>query len=155
MKKVAHENKMLKLILPVLFPSWRFFSSIGPSPRIHIAFSNNDHDEPTHWQEFRPIPQKLSFKEGVFRLFHNPRWNETLYINTCAERLFESYSDMREQEIMRRVVAAINSREINPDADSTFVRFRISAVIREGNLITQPTTFVSKVASFRGANDAA
>ncbi len=144
---------MLKLFLPVLFPSWRFFSSIGPSPRIHIAFSNNESDEPIHWREFRSLPEKLSFREGIFRLFHNPRWNETLYLNSCAERLFEAYSDIREQEIMRSILAAIKSGEINPDANSTSVKFKISAVIREGRAVTQPVTFVSRAVSFKELRD--
>ncbi|RYY75525.1 MAG: hypothetical protein EOO52_09020 [Gammaproteobacteria bacterium] len=142
---------MLKIFLPVLFPSWRFFSSIGPSPRIHIAFSNNENDEPTHWREFRPLPRKISFREGIFHLFHNPRWNETLYINSCAERLFEVYSELREQEIMYRILEAIKSEEIIPNTDSTYVKFRISAVIREAQIITQPVTFVSKAIGFGAA----
>jgi hypothetical protein len=147
------ENNMLKLFLPILFPSWRFFSSIGPSPRIHIAFSNNENDDSVNWQEFRTIPQSVSFKEGLLRLFHNPRWNETLYINTCAERLFEAYSEIREQEIMRRILTTIQSGEINPDANSVYVRFRISAVIREGKVVTQPITFVSKAINFKELSD--
>ena len=143
---------MLKLLLPILFPSWRFFSSIGPSPRVHIAFSNNENDEPASWRELRSIPQNVSLEEGIFRLFHNPRWNETLYINTCAEHLFEAYSEMREREIMRPILAAIKAGEIIPDDNSVYVKFRISAVIREGQVITQPITFVSKAVNF-GAGD--
>ena len=143
---------MLKLLLPILFPSWRFFSSIGPSPRFHIAFSNNENDEPASWRELRSIPKNVSLKEGIFRLFHNPRWNETLYINTCAEHLFEAYSEMREREIMRPILAAIKAGEIIPDDNSVYVKFRISAVIRERQVITQPITFVSKAVNF-GAGD--
>jgi len=146
---------MLKLLLPILFPSWRFFSSIGPSPRVHIAFSNNENDEPVNWREFRSIPKNVSFKEGAFRLFHNPCWNETLYINTCAERLFEDYSEMREQEIMRLILSAIKSGEISPDANSTYLRFKISAVVRVEKVVTQPVTFISKAVNFRGLTDVA
>lgn len=134
---------MLKLLLPVIFPSWRFFSSIGPSPRIHFAFLQNENDEPDVWYEFRPRPAKINFKNGLWRLFHNPEWNETLYINTCAERLFEGYSTMREQEIMRRILAAIRNGEIQVDATKPYVTYRISAVMREGQVIGQQVTFVA------------
>jgi hypothetical protein len=134
---------MLKLLLPVIFPSWSFFSSIGPSPRIHIAFLQHENDEPDTWQEFRPRPAKVSLKNGLWRLLHNPEWNETLYINTCAERLFEGYSEMREREIMRRILAAIHSGEITVDADKPYVTYRISAVMREGPVISQQVTFVA------------
>ena len=134
---------IIKLLLPVIFPSWRFFSSIGPSPRIHIAFLQEENDEPNVWQEFRARPAKVRFKNGLWRLLHNPEWNETLYINTCAERLFEGYSEMRETEIMRRILAAIHSGEIKVDAAKSFVTYRISAVMREGQVLTQPVTFVA------------
>jgi hypothetical protein len=134
---------MLKLLLPVIFPSWRFFSSIGPSPRIHFAFLQNENDEPDTWQEFRPRPAKVSLKNGLWRLLHSPEWNETLYINTCAERLFEGYSEMREREIMRRILAAIHSGEIRAEAAKPYVTYRISAVMREGQVIGQQVTFVA------------
>ena len=134
---------MLKLILPVIFPSWRFFSSIGPSPRIHIAFLQNENAEPDNWLAFRPLPAKVNFKNGLWRLLHNPQWNETLFINTCAERLFEGYSAMREQEIMRRILAAIARGEINGDEAKPYVTYRISAVMREGQVISQQVTFVA------------
>lgn len=134
---------MLKLLLPVIFPSWRFFSSIGPSPRIHYAFLQNENDTPDAWQEFRPRPEKVSLKNGLWRLLHNPEWNETLYINTCAERLFEGYSEMREQEIMRRILAAIKRGEIKTETAKPFVTYRISAVMREGQVISQQVTFVA------------
>ena len=134
---------MLKLLLPVIFPSWRFFSSIGPSPRIHFAFLTNENDEPDVWQEFRPRPAKISLKSGLWRLLHNPEWNETLYINTCAERLFEGYSEMREREIMRRILEAICNGEIKAEAAKPYVTYRISAVMREGQVTRQLVTFVA------------
>ena len=135
---------MLKLFLPVLFPSWRFFSSIGPSPRIAFALLQNENDEPVDWQEFRLKPTEVSFVKGLLHLFHNPAWNETLYINTCAERLFEGYSEMREQEIMRRILASISVGEIIAGSNVRYVTYRISAVMREGQVISQPVTFIAK-----------
>lgn len=135
---------MFKLFLPIIFPSWRFFSSIGSSPRIHYAFLENAESEPREWIEFRVKPVKVPLKEGLRRLFHNPEWNETLYINTCAERLFEEYSEMREQEIMRRLLNAVAMGEIKPSLHTHFLTYKISAVMREGQTTTQMTTFIAK-----------
>lgn len=141
---------MLKLLLPVIFPSWRFFSSIGPSPRVQFTFLEKETDEPSVWQEFRPKPARVSFLQGLHRLLHNPQWNETLYINTCAERLFEEYSAMREQEIMRRILASVNCGEITAKSNDMFLQFRISVIVREGNEITDSVIFASKPALLKG-----
>lgn len=142
---------MIKIILPALFPSWRFFSAIGPSPRIYYALLQNESDEPVQWLEFRPKPKMLSVKEGVLRLFHNPQWNETLYINTCAERLFEGYSDMRVQEIMCRLQAAVASNEILVGERDNYLVYRIGAVMREGSSVHEQITFTSMPALLKGS----
>jgi hypothetical protein len=135
---------MIKLFLPILFPSWRFFSSIGPSPRIHYTFLESESDDPDCWQEFRPKPERIPFKKSLFNLFHSPQWNEILYINTCAERLFEGYSEMREQEIMQRILAAVNLNEIQLKPEAKYLVYRISAIIREGGSVTQQVAFIAK-----------
>ena len=141
---------MLKLILPVIFPSWRFFSSIGPSPRIQFAFLEKETDEASAWQEFRSKPERVSFLQGLHRLLHNTQWNETLYISTCAERLFEEYSAMREQEIMQRILAAVGRGEITAKPNDMFLQFRISAIVREGYEINNSVVFVSKPVLLKG-----
>ena len=135
---------MLKLILPVIFPSWRFFSGIGPSPRIQFTFLQNLNDKSSDWREFRVKPQRVSFWEGLRRLFFNPQWNETLYMNTCAECLFDEYSLMREQEIMKRLCLAIDSGEIARELGLNYFQYRICAVVRDGKLISQSVFFTSK-----------
>ncbi len=135
---------MLKLLLPVIFPSWRFFSSIGPSPRIQFAFLQNEGDEPAHWQAFRPLPARVSLKQGLRRLLWNPVWNETLYMHSCAERLFDTYTEMREQEIMRRLLAAVRTGEITLPPDAKYLVYRICAVIREVQELTEPVMFMAK-----------
>ena len=141
---------MLKLLLPVLFPSWRFFSNIGPSPRIYISFLQEKESEPQLWREFRPRPVRITFMQGLWRLFWNPKWNEMLYINTCAEHLFDEYSFVREQEIMCRILTAVNAGDIKTDHKAHFLLYRIDAVVRDGNTISQPTMFVSKPAALSG-----
>ncbi len=138
---------MLKLILPVIFPSWRFFSSIGPSPRIQFTFLLNENDESQVWQDFRPCPARVSFIQGLRRLFWNPEWNETLYINTCAERLFDEYSLSCEQEIMRRILVTVSRENIFHAENDIYLQYRLCAVVREGSEITQPVVFMSKPAA--------
>lgn len=134
---------MLNLILPVIFPSWRFFSGIGPSPRIQYAFLESESSEVEEWLEFRPSIKQVGFKRGLLRLFHNPEWNETLYLNTCAERLFEGYSCMREQEIMKRLLTAVHCGEIEVKPKCPFFTYRLVALMREEHGIVQPVTFIA------------
>lgn len=142
---------MLTLILPIFFPSWRFFGGIGASPRIELTFLQNEIAEAKVWQEFRPRPQRLSFTEGLYRLWWNPQWNEFLYMNTCAEHLCDEHSVMREQDIMFRILLAVETGEITPEPNTHFLRFRISTVMREDKVVTQPVVFVSKSAAFGSA----
>lgn len=94
----------------------------------------NENDKP---KEFRPRPEKVLFIGGLCRLLHSPQWNETRYINTCAERLFEGYSDVRAQEIMSRILNSVNVGEIAKPADAKYLVYRINAVTREGQVISQ------------------
>lgn len=142
---------MLKLILPTIFPSWRFFSSIGPSPRIQLAFLQHENDEPQAWQDFRPQPARLTLRQGLLRLLWNPQWNEALYINTCAEHLFADYSPMREGEIMQRLLAMLARGDISADQPMPYLVFRISAVVRQQQTISQTVTFISLPAATAGA----
>lgn len=121
----------VKLLLPVLFPSWRFFSSIGPSPRIEVAFVVEEDASPNTWIPFRPIPSQLTFIRHLIRLFHNPVWNELLYINTCAERLFEGADEFYLKEIANRLLHAIQRGELAIVDDARFMHFRILAVYSE------------------------
>ncbi len=144
---------MLKLILPILFPSWRFFSSVGPSPSIEVGFAADKNSEPQEWLPFRPLPKRINFTLGLQQLFHNPLWNERLYINTCAEHLFEGYAEFRELEIGRRLVVAVLNKEIVVDAESEYLVFRIRALESEAGQVCDDVVFVSKPFALRDAGD--
>ncbi len=122
---------MINSLLPIIFPSWRFFSSIGPSPRIDLGFVAREGDSPEIWIPFRPIPQQITFVEQIIRLFHNPHWNERLYINSCAERLFEGGDQFYLAEIANRLLASIAQGEIVSPANERFMLFRIRAIYSE------------------------
>lgn len=135
---------MFKLLLPILFPSWRFFSSIGPSPRIEVGFAADKNSEPQKWLPFRPLPKKINFTLGLQQLFHNPLWNERLYINTCAEHLFEGYSEFREREIGQRLVVAVLNKETVVDSEFHYLVFRIRALEFEAGQVRDDVVFVSQ-----------
>lgn len=144
---------MLKLLLPILFPSWRFFSSIGPSPRIEVGFAADKNSEPHAWFPFRPLAKKIDFTLGLQQLFHNPLWNERLYINTCAEHLFENYSEFYEREIGQRLVGAVLNKEIAVDGKLQYLVFRIRALEVEGGQVCDDVIFVSKYFALLNAGD--
>jgi len=144
---------MFRHLLPILFPSWRFFSSIGPSPRIEVGFAADDHSEPQEWLPFRPLPKKINFTLGIQQLFHNPLWNERLYINICAEHLFEGYSEFREREIGERLVTAALNTEIVVDDECQYLVFRIRALEFEAGQVRDDVVFVSKPFALVDAGD--
>ena len=68
--------RTLKLLLPALVPSWRFFDTIAPSPRIEYALLRNAEEPPSSddWREFRPRPARQSAIRMLGRLLWNPVW---------------------------------------------------------------------------------
>jgi hypothetical protein len=93
----------LKLLLPALVPSWRFFDEIAPSPRIEFTLLKTPQDTPARWQEFRPRPQSLPLRSLIKRMFWNARWNEYLFLVSCAERLVSNPTQHSEREIAKRI----------------------------------------------------
>lgn len=93
----------LPLVLPVLIPSWRFFKSIEPSPRVQWAFLDGATSTPDQWRNFRPTPQHVSAVEMLRRLFWNPDRNDTLFVVSCAERIQQNPTDHSIQGIGQRI----------------------------------------------------
>ncbi|WP_323814503.1 hypothetical protein [Cellvibrio sp. NN19] len=126
---------LFNLLLPILFPSWRFFSGIGVSPRFDVGVVNADGDVPSEWIPFRPLPKTLSLWQQVKQFVHNPQWNELLFLNSCAERIFEGYqkenSDFYLQEIAMHLLLAVRSGEISAAESNRFMCFRIRAIYSE------------------------
>jgi hypothetical protein len=75
---------LLSLLLPCLFPSWRFFQEVEASPRVEWRISTND---ASAWAELRPRPAHLSVWHMFGRLFWNPDCARTLYMVSLAERM--------------------------------------------------------------------
>ncbi len=120
--------KTLKLLLPILLPSWQFFKEIAPSPRIEFRLLNTP-DDNVSWQEFRPRPQKISLLSNILRFFYNAEWNETMYMVNCAESLVIEPSEHADSEIKNRIkkYLAISGFSL----DSKFLEFRVIFINRK------------------------
>lgn len=99
---------MLRLILPILFPSWRFFNSIGPSPRIMLRFDEGP------WQEYQPKPAKIRLWPRLAALFYNPIGNQTLFMHSCAVRLFDNFDPSAVENIFLALAQAIAQQRLQP-----------------------------------------
>lgn len=125
--------RVLSLLLPAIFPSWRFFPSVEPAPRIEVCVEGRTET----WRVFRPPPARLSAGATLARLFWSPRRNEDLYLASCAERIIADGRDHARREIARRIRAG------TPEASGRPLRFRLVAVHREGDRLVERTVYVS------------
>lgn len=142
----------LKLLIPALIPSWRFFDTIAPSPRIEFILLETAEDTSVHWREFRPRPARLSIGVMLKRMFWNPTWNETLFLVSCAERLMQNPTEHSSREILNRITAELERGSIDVAA-TPYVQFRLVFLSREGARIQKHITFESPI--FRCFGDAA
>jgi hypothetical protein len=114
----------LKLILPALIPSWRFFSSVAPSPRVEYALGRDANTPPENWHEFRPRPDHVPFTLMLRRMLWNPLWNETLFLVSCSERLIAAPTQHSAQEIRRRIARDL-MRSTSPPTPTSILYFRL------------------------------
>lgn len=94
--------RSLTYLLPVLFPSWRFFATIAPSPRLEIS-TISAAGVATAWAEFRPRPSCFSLRQALQRLVWNPLGNEKLYLTVCMERYLSEEDPFYLTELLDRV----------------------------------------------------
>lgn len=109
-----------------------------------MGFVTDPTAQPSNWVAFRALPEQIGFFSGLLRLFHNPQWNELLYINTCAEHLFESYSEFSEQEIGNRLLVALRSGEIVATGEADYLMFRIRVLEFDAGQSQGEVVFVSR-----------
>lgn len=136
-------QKTIEFVLPVLMPSWRFFKTVEPSPRVQFAVLDDGADPSPSWQAFRPRPQSLSAFALVSRLFWNPAWNEDLYLVSCAERIQGEQNRHAIHEIRQRVGRdLLDSGLANP---GHCVQFRLIFVQDRDGQRVEDIVFVSDV----------
>lgn len=137
--------RTLQLILPALIPSWNFFDVIAPSPRIEYAFCDASGKLKSGWQAYRPRPAALSTLTMLRRLIWNPHWNETLFLNSCAERLSQGITPEHSvREILSRM-----TRDLSSNAKASHFRFRLVFVHREDDGLTEEEVYVSEPEALR------
>lgn len=131
----------LQLLLPALIPSWNFFDVIAPSPRVEYAVTGGANVKPEAWREFRPRPAHVSPAMMAARLLWNPRWNESLFLVSCAERLIDTPTAHSEDEIFKRIAADLAR---GPDKVEGWLAFRLVFVAREGEAIAREVLFEAR-----------
>lgn len=88
-----------QLLLPVLFPSWRFFREVAESPRIELRGPDG------RWVDLNARPTRLPPGAYLRRLFWNPRWNEYLFLMSLSDRLAADPSPELLAILRRRIEA--------------------------------------------------
>ena len=127
------------LLMPTLFPSWRFFEEVGPSPRIEYR---TEADAP--WQPATNLPDRLSPWSMLRRLFFSPSWNEHLFLVSTATRLAVDPMMRDVDEISERL-----SHRLRPTGAEAF-QFRILFKAREDGRIGQFVFYESTLRSLGG-----
>ena len=116
------------LVLPVVVPSWRFFDVIAPSPRIEFAWSEAPDTPPALWREFRPLPSSLTRSQHLRRLWWDPQGNESLYLLSCADKVWADHSAFAIVEIRHRLWRAVAQGEIA--REGRYLSYRIRTIER-------------------------
>ena len=132
-------TNILKLILPVLLPSWGFFDRIAASPRIEYALITDKSSTDYDWKDFTYRPQSRSLTDFAKSLIYNAHWNESLFAVSCAGRLLDHPTPHSEQQIID-----ILTRRQQPNPKRTpYLQFRIHVVEREGDKRTRDLAYIS------------
>lgn len=115
----------IQLLMPVLIPSWQFFKSIAPSPRIEFALLKTGHETTLSWQEFSLCPEKRGLLNSLASIFFNRSWNESLFINSSAEKLIIEDDENSKTEIIERLRRNLISQNKLKLSDTPYLQFRL------------------------------
>ena len=147
---------MMTLLLPALIPSWRFFDTVKPSPRIEYILLTDGQGEADEraqdWQELYPKPDRVSVGQLIRRMFWNPRWNEALFLVSLAERMSADPSDFVEQELTARVLSGLKVRGASDK--QPFMQYRIAFVLRVDDALEKHVTYQSPIHRLCAVEDA-
>ncbi len=83
----------MRLLGPVLIPSWRFFDAVGPSPRIEYAVAEHAAAAPAQWHALPLTVANVSLRQMLWRLLYSAARNDVLFLVSCCERVLEAASD--------------------------------------------------------------
>lgn len=123
--------RTLSLLLPALIPSWRFFKTVAPSPRLFYRLDGGE------WAAIRPRPEQVLLRMMLRRLLWNPDWNEGLYLVTLSERLVDAPSDHSLRELNTRIA------RMTAAPRGAQLQFRLTFVTRDGDQIVAEELYLS------------
>ncbi|MBY0300347.1 MULTISPECIES: hypothetical protein [Sphingomonas] len=119
----------LRLLLPAIVPSWRFFDTVAASPRVDYALLA-DADDEAQWQAFRPRPAVLTVGAMLRRLVWNAQWNEDLFLVSLAERLIHDPDTATRAHSERELVVRVARHLSRQGAGAPLAQIRIRLVAR-------------------------
>ena len=128
--------RLLSLLLPALIPSWRFFQTVAPSPRVEYRLIRRG--RAGDWAEDRPRPARVSLWKMLRRMMWNPDWNEQLFIVSCAEHIVEEPNQHAIDEINRRIARLL------PLEEDTELQFRLVFWHRQEAQLIKEVEFESR-----------
>ncbi|MFY0595511.1 MAG: hypothetical protein JXQ85_03670 [Cognatishimia sp.] len=131
-------RRTIDLLLPALFPSWRFFKQVGPSPRVEYRILNGG--QGSEWCESHPIPDDVGLGRMARRMIWNPARNTQLYMVALAERLVSGLVDHSEAELNRLI--AENIPEVAGE-----IQFRLMFMTPEDDQIIGTVVYESQPVS--------
>jgi len=102
------------------------------------------------WHEFKPRATTLSLSQMLGRLFWNARWNESLFLMSCAERLLDYPTSHSEEEIFKRLIHEIRTSDAKQE--NNYIQFRLMFIRREANGLVEEIRYQSDI---RQINDEA
>ena len=136
----------LKLLLPALIPSWRFFDAITPSPRVQFILLSKELRPLQPWQEFRPRPQKISLLCMLKQMLWNSYWNESLFIVSCSERLLDHPTKHSEDKILQQIILELKTQGLFSTTPDLFaLQFRLKQVQRRDHELTEKIVYHSRI----------
>jgi hypothetical protein len=126
----------LRLLLPALVPSWRFFDAVGASPRVEYALLPGPDPFGAAWAQARPRVARLGLRAMLLRLVWNPDWTESLFLVSLCERLMQASGagtvEHSERELLLRVARGLGDGDghSDSDGDGLYLHVRVRLVAR-------------------------
>lgn len=148
---IEKKRNAFSLLLPALFPSWRFFDRIAPSPRIEFRLlkthDTSGHDTTYRWQPYNPRPRRIGIGMMGLHLLWNPHWNDDLFLVSCAERFIQNSDQHSYNALLNRIRNQVQSTADISHNDLPNLQFRLVFCYREGGAINHQPCFTSPVES--------
>lgn len=137
----------LRLLLPAIVPSWRFFDMVTASPRLDYALLAASDGPAEQWQEFRPRPPVLTMGMMLRRLLWNASWNENLFLVSLSERLMSAATtetaEHSERELFLRVARHLDRSTVRDHPPFLQIRLRLVGRAGRGEPVISQIAYIS------------